>query len=390
MRVLCLQENLAKGLSVVNRAISSRTTLPILQNVLLRAEAPASLKLSATNLDIAINCWVAAQVEEEGATTVPARLVTDFVNTLPAGERLRMELNVRTQTLHVECDRTEANFRVIDASDFPVIPTGDGESTLTLPPATLRHMIQQVAFAASTDESRPTLTGVYVTTDEQRLVFVATDGYRLAYRATPVDNVPSDLAVIVPARSLNELARIAADADEEGDATVTVTEDRNQVVFRIPGKGTHDSRGAFQRAEIVSQLIDATYPNYKAIIPGKWDTRVVLNTQEFKQSIQRAYLFARESSNIVKLSVVPGDPGALHVHASSSDYGDHHAVLDAIVEGPELEIAFNGRYLLDVLQVLDSPQMVLEMTKPSRPGVIRPVGAGEDEFLYVLMPMNLR
>ncbi|NPA90619.1 MAG: DNA polymerase III subunit beta [Chloroflexi bacterium] len=389
MRVDCLQENLAKGLSVVNRAISSRTTLPILQNVLLKAEAPASLKLSATNLDIAINCWIAADVGEEGATTVPARLVTDFVNTLPSGP-IHMELNVRTQSLHMSCDRTEANFRVIDASDFPVIPTGNGNSTLSLPPATLRHMIQQVAFAASTDESRPTLTGVYVTTDEDRLVFVATDGYRLAYRATRVEDVPTDLAVIVPARSLSELARIAADADEEGEATLTVTEDRNQVVFQIPGKGTHESKGAFQRAELVSQLIDATYPNYKAIIPSKWDTRVILNTQEFAQAIRRAYLFARESSNIVKLTITPGEPGTLHLYASSTDYGDHHAELDAVVEGQGLDIAFNGRYLLDVMQIISSPQMVLELTKPNRPGIIRPVGMGEDEFLYVLMPMNVR
>jgi len=387
VRVVCLQENLAKGLSVVNRAISSRTTLPILQNVLLSAESPGSLRLSATNLDIAINCWVAAQVEEDGTTTAHARLLTDFVNTLPAGP-VHMELSVRTQSLRLVCGRTEANFHIIDASDFPVIPTGDGNSTLTIAPATLRHMIQQVAFAASTDESRPTLTGVYMTTDDDRLVFVATDGYRLAYRSTSLSDAPRDLAVIVPARSLNELARIAADADEEGKATVTITRGSNQVVFRVPGKGTTETKGAFQRAELVSQIIDATYPNYKAIIPAKWETRVILNTQEFTQVIRRAYLFARESSNIVKLSIEPGNPGTLRVFASSSDYGDHTAEIDAIVEGGGIDIAFNGRYLLDVLPTLDSPQMTLETTKANRPGVIRPVGTGADEFLYVLMPMN--
>ncbi len=390
MRVVCLQENLAKGLSVVGRAISSRSTLPILQNVLLRAEEPGSLRLSATNLDVAINCWVAAQVEEDGATTVPARLLADFVNTLPPGP-IHMELNVRTQGLRLVAGRTEANFRVIDASDFPVIPSVDGEdSTLRISPATLRHMISQVTFAASTDETRPTLTGVYITVEGERLIFVATDGYRLALRATPVDGAPPDLSVIVPARSLNELSRIAADADEEGVAALTVTSDRNQVVIQIPGKGTHDSKGAFQRAELVSQIIDATYPNYKAIIPASWETRTILNTQEFTQAIRRAYLFAREASNIVKLSIEPGDPGTLRVFASSNEYGEHHAEMDAVVEGKPIELAFNGRYLLDVLQVLDTPQMVLETTQPARPGVIRPVGTGADEFTYVLMPMNLR
>ena len=389
MRVVCLQENLAKGLSIVNRAVSSRTTLPILQNVLLRAEAPGRLKLSATNLDVAINCWVAAQVEEEGATTVPARLLTDFVNTLTAGP-IQMELSVRTQTLHLVADRTEANFRVTDAADFPVIPTGDGQPSLAIPPATLRQMIQQVTFAASTDESRPTLTGVYINTDGDRLVFVATDGYRLALRAVSVEQVPEEVGVIVPARALNEVARMLADADEEHPATLSVTGERNQVIFQVQGKGTHESKGAFQQAELITQIIDATYPNYKAIIPTTWATRTVLNTQEFHQVIRRAYLFAREASNIIRLRIQPGEPGTVAVHASSPDYGEHRAELDAMVEGEAIELAFNGRYLLDVLQVLDTPQMVLETTQPTRPGVIRPVGTGPDEFVYVLMPMNVR
>ncbi len=389
MRVVCLQENLAKGLAVVSRAISSRVTLPILQNVLLKAEAPATLRLSATNLDLAINCWIAAQVEEEGATTVPARLLTDFVNTLPSGP-VRMELSVRTQSFHLIADRTEADFRVIDAADFPVIPTAEENDTITLAPAALRHMIQQVTFAASTDESRPTLTGVYITTEDGRLVFVATDGYRLALRSTPVDRVPHDLGVIVPARSLNEVSRTAADADEEGEAAITITGERNQVVFRIPGLGTRDTKGAFLRAEIISQIIDATYPKYKGIIPTTWKTRTILNTQEFTQAIRRAYLFAKEASNIVRFDIKPGDPGTVHIYASSPEYGEHHAELDAVVEGEPIEVSFNGRYLLDVLQVMDMPQMVLETTESTRPGVLRPVGTGPEEFTYVLMPMKPR
>ncbi len=389
MRVVCLQENLAKGLSVVNRAVSSRSTLSVLQNVLLRAEGPGSLKLAATNLDLAITCWIAAQVEEEGATTVPARLLTDFVNTLPNGP-IQMELNVRTQTLHMLSDRTEADFRVTDASDFPVIPTSNGEVAFTLPPQSLRQAISQVAFAASTDESRPTLTGVYINADDSRLVFVATDGYRLAMRAIPMDEIPGDLGVIVPARALNELARIMADADTEQTAVLSVTPERNQVVFQVPGKGTHDSKGAFLQAELIAQIIDATYPNYKAIIPNSWETRTVLNTQEFHQVVRRAYLFAREASNIIRLRISPGDPGMVAVYAGAADYGEHRAEIDAMVEGTEIELAFNGRYLLDVLQVLDSPQMVLETTQATRPGVIRPVGTGPEEFVYVLMPMNVR
>ncbi len=389
MRVVCLQENLAKGLSVVNRAVSSRTTLPVLQNVLLQAEGPGNLKLAATNLDLAITCWIAAQVEEEGATTVPARLLTDFVSTLPTGP-LQMALDVRTQTLHLMSDRTQADFRITDAADFPVIPSGDGDVALTLAPHSLRQAIAQVAFAASTDETRPTLTGVYITADEGRLVFVATDGYRLAMRTIPMEEMTGELGVIVPARALNELARIMADADTEQNASLSVTPERNQVVFQVPGKGTHDSKGAFQQVELIAQIIDATYPNYKAIVPTDWETRTVLPTQEFHQVVRRAYLFAREASNIIRLHITPGEPGTVAVYAGSADYGEHRAELDAMVEGVEIELAFNGRYLLDVLQVLDSPQMVLETTQATRPGVIRPVGTGPEEFVYVLMPMNVR
>ncbi|MEZ4640745.1 MAG: DNA polymerase III subunit beta [Caldilineaceae bacterium] len=253
MRVSCFQENLAKGLSIVGRAVASRSTLPVLGNILLEAK-DNQLRLSATNLEIGINCWIGARVEDEGAVTVPARLLAEFVNSLPA-ERIDMELSVRTQTLHLSCGRIDANIKGIDAAEFPIVPTvdnGDGPeqtaevlegSTIALETAGLRKMIDQVVFAAATDESRPTLTGVEVSFKGERLVMAATDGYRLSVRSVVVDHeLEDDLTVIIPARSLGELARVIGDADEERSVQVTVTQARNQILFRVWGKGNEARR----------------------------------------------------------------------------------------------------------------------------------------------------
>ncbi len=401
MRVSCFQENLAKGLSIVGRAVSSRSTLPVLGNILLEAKNN-QLRLAATNLEIGINCWIGAKVEEEGAITVPARLLGEFVNSLPP-EKIDMELAVRTQTLHLHCARFEANIKGIDATEFPIIPTvdnGNGPeetaevlegSTIALETTGLRKMIDQVIFAAATDESRPTLTGVEVSFKGDRLTMAATDGFRLSVRSVELDTAfDEDITVIVPAKSLGELARILADADEEHPVQVTVTQARNQILFRVWGKGGQ-SRGAFHLVDIVSQLIEARFPDYRAIIPKNYATRTVVDTDSLLKAVRVAQLFARDNSNIVRLSVIPGNgehPGALRLTATSAEMGDNVNELDAMVEGDELDIAFNGRYLIDVLSQIDQPQVVMETTQSTRPGTIRPVGMGTEEFLHVVMPMH--
>ncbi len=391
MRVSCLQENLAKGLSIVGRAVSPRSTLPVLANILLATDQ-ARLKLSATDLEIAINCWIGAQVQEEGATTVPARLLADFVNSLPAG-RIDMELSVRTQSLHVRCARYEANIKGIDANEFPLIPTSDGHEAAEVPVDTLRKMIDQVAFAAATDDSRPMLTGVLARFQGDRLTLVATDGFRLSERVTQLNKpVQDDVSVIIPARSLQELARISADADDEHPVEIRVVQARNQVLFHLAGKANGSSKGGFQQVDIVSQLIESKYPDYAAIIPKSWTTRMVADTAEFLKAVRVAYLFARDAANIVRLQITPGDaqrPGLLTITAHSQEYGDNVSQVEAIVEGEAMEIAFNARYLIDVLSVIDTAQVALETTRSSAPGVIRPVGSGPEEFTHVIMPMHI-
>lgn len=375
MRVSCLQENLAKGLSVVGRAVATRSTLPVLANVMLATDN-GRLKLSATDLEIGINCWIGAKVEEDGAITVPARSFIDLVNSLPP-ERIDMELIVRTQTLNLKCARYEANLKGIDAQEFPLIPSAEeGEGQITLPAAAFREMIEQVVFAAATDESRPILTGVLAKFERNRLTLAAADGFRLSVRTTELPTEARPASIIIPARALAELARISAD---EEAITMVITPTRNQVLFHTTN------------VELVSQLIEGNFPDYQQIIPKSYNTRTVVNTNSFLRACKTANIFARDAANIVRLQITPGGelaPGHMTVAATSAELGDNVGEIDASVQGDEIEIAFNVKYLIDVLSVIDTADVALETITPSSPGVIRPVGA--EDFIHVIMPMHVR
>jgi len=375
MRVSCLQENLAKGLSIVARAVATRSTLPVLSNILLATDQ-GRLKLSATNLEIGITCWIGAKVEEDGATTVPARTFVDLVGALPA-ERVDMQLNVRTQTLNVKCGRFENNVRGIDAAEFPLIPTADDSKAIRIDPEVLRTTISQVVFAAATDESRPILTGVFARFEGDKATFAASDGFRLAVRtAGLLDPVPQPISVIIPARALGELGRISG--DQENPITINITPSKSQVLFHL------------DYIELVSQLIDGNFPDYNQIIPKKKDTRSIVGTAELLKACKAANVFARESANIVKLSVEPGGelaPGHITVQATSAETGDNIGEMDATIEGSSVQIAFNVKYLIDFLTVANAAQIAIDTTTSSSPGRFTPVG--DDSFLCVIMPMHL-
>lgn len=376
MQVSCMQENLARGLAIVGRAVATRTTLPVLSNILIETDN-SRLKLAATNLEIGISCWIGAKVQTEGETTVPARLLTDFVNSLPA-ETIDMDLVTRTQTLQLTCSRYEANIKGIDASEFPLIPTVEDGGQLTLDPETLNGMIDQVTFAAATDESRPILTGVLTRFDEGKITFAAADGFRLSVRTAEIDaGIEEPLSVIVPARALSELGRILGDTEE--DVEVTVTEGRNQILFHLPD------------IDLVSQLIEGNFPDYNQIVPKERSTRTIVDVKPFLNAVKIASFFARDAANIVKLKIEPGselEPGTLTVSATSAELGDNVSQLDANIEGEELEIAFNAKYLLDILNVIGADQVAVETSTPSSPGMFKPVGG--PDFIHVIMPMHIR
>ncbi|HTY81668.1 MAG TPA: DNA polymerase III subunit beta [Dehalococcoidales bacterium] len=375
MKLTCLQENLNRGLSIVGRAVATRTTLPITNNVLLAADE-GRLKLVATNLEMAISCWIGAKIEDEGSITVPARLLTEFVSSLP-NDTISINLSPQTKTLGLKCARFEARISGVDAKDFPPIPSIDDGVTTKIEVEALKQGINQVVFAAATEESRPVLTGVDAQFEGDKLTLAAADGFRLAVLKLPIKTkVAAKTEIIIPARTMAELNRLIGDQEEPVD--ITLNPNKSQVLFRL------------KSVELVSQLVPGTFPNYSQLIPKSYNTRVIVNKDEFLRATKTASIFARDGSGIVRLVVTPGSesgPGKIAVSARSEEIGDDVGEIDATVEGDESKIAFNGRYLTDVLSVLKESQVALETTSPSSPGLIRPVGKDKDNYTHVVMPM---
>jgi len=376
MKVTVLQENLARGLGIVSRAVSPRSTLPVLANVLIASDE-GRLRLSATNLEMGITCWIAARIEEEGSTTVPARTFTDLVNTLPGSDQVQLSLVTSTQTINVHSGASNNEIKCIDAQEFPPMPVQELESAIKLNVVDFKEMIQQVALAASVDEARPVLMGVLVTVDKDQITLAAADGFRLSVRTATLSSPAAQAVnVIIPARALGELARISGDGDDF--ISMAVPKGRGQVVFRI------------KDIELVSQLIDGAFPDYQQIIPRSYKSRTLVSTASLLKACRQAEIFAREGSNVARLNIKTSDelePGEVEISAQSEETGSNETIVEATVDGESLLIAFNVKFMRDVLEVIKTPNVAIETTAANAPGVIRPVG--DENFIHVIMPMHL-
>lgn len=376
MRLVCTQRALAEGLAIVERAVPSKSPLPVLSNVLLATDE-GRLKLVANNLEMAITAWIGAEIADEGTVTLPARLLSDFVSSLMGGD-IQMALKPGTKTMNLKCGRYEANINGIDAEDFPAVPSVGEGPRCEIAARILRTAISQAAFAAATDETRPVLSGVLVTLQGEELTLAAADGFRLAVRTVPLATpLAEKLAMLVPARTLLELGRILPDSEDA--VVIAATPNQNQVMFQVPN------------ILVVSRLIEGQFPDYQRIIPQNYQTRVVLPVAEFLQAAKTAAVFSRDNSNIVRLAIKPSGeelaPGRVDVQATSAEMGDNVGQLDGSVEGEETQIAFNVRYLRDALEAVSSGEVALEITGPTSPGLLKPVsGSGH---LHVIMPMHV-
>jgi DNA polymerase III subunit beta len=375
VKLSCMQDALARGMSIVGRAVATKTTLPVVMNVLLATEN-GRLKLAATNLEVGITCWVAANVEEEGAITVPSRLFAEIISSLPKNQPVDLTLETRTQTLKVHCASYEASLKGIDFEEFPRIPEVGDVAAAEVRADDLKQSINQVVFAAATDDSRPVLTGVLFAFEGEKLTLAAADGFRLAVKETPlVGSVAEPLTLLAPARWLAELGRILGDQNEP--VQVMVTQNKSQALFHM------------KDVDLVSRLIDGTFPNYRQIIPGHWDNRVVLGKQDFEDAAKIASYVAKDAANVVKLQVAPGEeltPGKVVITAAAAEVGEAIADIQATVQGDGVTISFNAKFIADVLAVIDTAQVALELTSSSSPGVIKPVG--KEDYVHVIMPMH--
>lgn len=374
MQVSVLQEHLAKGLDTIARAVATRPALPILGNVLLATE-DGRLKLSATNLEIAITARLGAQVDVEGETTVSARLLTDLVKSLPAQQ---IDLRFEGNKLKLHCNGSTWELPTIRASDFPTIPEAELGSGVEVPAATLRLLIDQVVFSAAKEDNRPVLMGVLTRFEDSRISMVAADGYRMAMRSAALERaVDKALTLLIPATSLSEVGRIIR--SEDGMVYISVLDGRNQVVFH------HNN------VDIVSQLIEGKFPDVEQLIPKTSATSTRFELPSFLAACKRAEIFARDVNGMTRFKI--SNNGEVIVNAQASDGGSGQEKLSAEVTGNNIEIAFNVRYLIDVLNVLQTERVLLETNNTNAPGVVRPLqedGNVDTEFIYLVMPMSVR
>ena len=378
MKVTVNQQQLAHCVSMVSRAVSPRSTLPVLSNILVKTD-DGRLRLSATNLELGITCWIGARIDGEGAITVPARTFTDLISNLPSDQVVLM-LDNSTQTLNVRSGSTsETNIKGIDAQEFPPIPEPDLDEGISLNVTNFKEMVQQVAFAASTDEARPVLTGVLLKLDGDHITMAATDGFRISIREDDIPNLVSrSIEAIIPARALVELSRIISSGKDE-NLIMTFPRDRGQVIFHSDD------------LELASQLIEGSFPDYRAIVPQNFKTHTLLSTTGLLKACKQAEIIAREGTNVARLNIIPdteeASPGTLEISAQSEQTGTAEVLVDASVDGVPLLVAFNVRFLREVLEVIKADNVWLETNAANTPGLIHP--QGDDHFKHIIMPMHI-
>jgi DNA polymerase-3 subunit beta len=352
---------------------AAASTLPVLSNILLATD-DGRLRLSSTDLKIGITHWIPAMIFQDGAVTLPARLLTEFVNSLPAEQ---VDLTVGSgQVASVRCARFSANIRGIDADEFPLIPTITDAPSAGVAASTLRSMIGQVVFAASTDTTRGPLQGVFTTFSGETITMTASDGYRLSVRnarlATPCE---ADFSVLIPARTVVELGRVLP--DDESDVAITVTPNRSQILFHL------------ENLDFLATLLNDQFVNYKQFIPKEYKTRVVAITADLQKAVRIASYFARDGSSLLKLAIeAPEDGGGtVTVSAATQDLGDNASVVDGVVDGAGMQVGFNSKYLSEALGAMNANQVALELLGPTHAGVLRPIDGAD--FLHIIMPVTV-
>jgi DNA polymerase-3 subunit beta len=368
MNLTIAKDQLLGGLQSVQNVVSARTTLPILSNVLLRAEGER-LELTATDLDVTITCSVEASVTKGGATTLPVKKVFGIAREL-GGQEIEMESDEKN-VCSVRCGSSFFKVRGLAAEEFPPPPKFKEEKKVVLPQEKVRSMLRKTAFAISNDESRYVLNGIYMTLKEHKLTMVATDGRRLALVDEEVD-VPANSQgeFIVPAKAVNELNRLI---QEKGEVEIRFSD--NQAAFTLKD----DKEGSVL---VITKLIEGNYPNYRQVIPAETKERIALPREEFLHALRRAEIMTSEKQNSVKLAFTKNN---LAITANSPDVGEARESMAVNYKGKDIAIAFNPSYVIEPLSALNTDEVFLELIDELSPGVLKINGP----FLYVVMPMRL-
>ncbi|OGL52215.1 DNA polymerase III subunit beta [Candidatus Shapirobacteria bacterium RBG_13_44_7] len=374
MKLSLLQENLNVALQNLSRFTTAKSQLPILGNILLATDQ-GRLKLSATNLELGLNCWIGAKISKEGTTTLPAREIAEYVSYLPPG-KIDLQLDDKN-LLHLTSPKSQSSFTTIPPADFPVLPSINPKTSLEIDLSLIQNAISQVAFAAATDDSRPVLTAVLSRFTLNELILAATDGFRLSLKNLKLVNplelkgvADGALTYLIPARALSEVIKLSRSAKK---ITLGPTTDDHQIVFVLDD------------LELVSRLLEGDFPDYQRIIPESHTTKIFLDREEFTQSLKIASVFARESANVVRFKI---KKSSLELSANAPQIGQNQVTLDSRLEGEPLEIAFNYKFVSDFLSVCQGKEIAIELNEALTPGFFQ--DTSDPSFTHIIMPVRLQ
>ncbi|MDP4000990.1 MAG: DNA polymerase III subunit beta [bacterium] len=364
MKLICTKENLKKGLFMVSRVVGVGNPLQVLNNILIKTDS-GRVKLSSTNLEIGVNTWVGGKIEEEGALTVPARIINEYINNLPTE---KVTLSTKNTTLNIESENYHTNLNGLPADDFPLIPQVEEEAFAKIDAEELKNALAETIWASASNETQPEISGIFFSFEGNHLTVVATDRYRLAERVGVLKaEVKEKKEVIIPARTISELYKILG----AGLKNVEIYFSESQVLFK------------FNDTELISRLIDGQYPDYGQIIPKEFKTEALVSREDLMHALKAASLFASESNNI---TLEADKEKGVTVQASSAQAGENTTTVEAKIAGPNNSAVFNYRYLLDCLNNLSEAKINLKFISDNSPAMIVP--EGRDNYLYLVMPIK--
>lgn len=379
MKLSCTKENLHQGLAITSHISTKNVNLPILNNVLLKADG-GGLKLISTNLEIAITCHVRGKVEQQGEYTVPSKLFFDYVNLLPND---RVDIDLLDESLLVACGSSKTKMNGISSGEFPLVPPVSGGVKYQVPVEKLSAALSQVLFATATNESRPELAGVYMSFHNEQigkgtLTLAATDSYRLSEAVVKLgQSAEEQKDIIVPQRTLAELNRVFSvfKDDVEASENVEIEVADNQVVFRYGG------------VEITSRTLEGPYPDYRQVIPDQTKTEIVLNKTDFQKAIKTVSLFSKTGLFDINLQTEVGEQ-KLKLSANDAGRGENVIHLDSMITGDENDITANFRYLLDGVNAINAEKVSCKLIDKASPMIVTPFEAEDEKFQYIVMPIR--
>lgn len=373
MIATCLKENLKENLDNALRIVKYNSTLPILNNILITTDK-GRLRISSTDLEIGFSSWISSKIEKEGSITVPAQLLSQFVNNLP---NKQITLEEKDLKLYLNCDNIKASINGLSADDFPIIPKLNNSSVLNINSKILKAVLSSVINSSALSDSRPEISGVYIKIEPDQVKFIATDSFRLAHKTLFLSeemkkkvkiNVSKLQNIILPLRTVNEIIRILGDRD----GNVEITIDQNQIKFE------------FDDIYLVSRLVEGSYPDYEAIIPKSFETKCYVSRNDLEEVVKLAGCFSSRLNDIILKT--NSEKSYLEVSSNHIEFGNHEARINSEVKGKDVNIVFNWRYVLDGLKNLNEDDIIFEFNGDQKPAMIKPVK--ETDFFYVLMPIK--